>query len=129
MEHKQAAVRKARGAAEAYKLSLELEIWPVDHPRPSVPTLCRAANISMQEFQFISPNPFDIHHRFNFAVMFPRPAKGERKSLFAGTARIFRRTQVSTLAAECYVLEAKIEQIQSMWNGEEKSPPNRKKAC
>lgn len=60
--------------------------------------------------------------------MFPRPAQGERKSLFVGTLRICRRTQVATLGAECYVLEAKVEQIRSMWNGEEKSTSTRKKA-
>lgn len=129
MENKQSAVRRARGAEEAYNLALEVEVWPVDQLRPAAPAVYRTANISLQEFQFISPSPLDLHHGFNFAVMFPRPSKGERTSLMVGAARIIRRTQVSTLGADCFVLEAKIEEIRSMWNGEEKPPATHKKAC
>jgi hypothetical protein len=126
MENKQAAVRKARGTVEAYNPSLEVEVWPVDQPRPAAPVVYKAANISLQEFQFISMNPLDAHYRFNFAILFPRASTGKNMSLIVGAARVVGRTQVSTLGADCFVLEARIEEIRSMWDGEEKSPPTRK---
>lgn len=128
MQDKPTQAAKTRGAEQAYSLSLEVEIWAVDQPRPSSPTVYRAANISMQEFQFISANPFDVHHRFNFAVLFPKPSKGQSISLLVGAARVVRRTRVSTLGGECFVVDAKIEQICSMWDGEEKSRQTRRRA-
>jgi len=128
MKSTQAEVQKGRGSANPYKLSLDVEVWPINQPRPVKPAVYRAANISLQEFQFISADFFDIHHRFGFAVMFPKTSTGRTLSLMAGTARIVRRTRVCALDSECFVLEARIEQIRSMWNHEEKPAPTRKRA-
>lgn len=128
MKNTQVKVQKERGAANPYKLSLDVEVWPADQARPVKPAVYRAANISLQEFQFISADSFDIHHRFSFAVMFPKTSTGRTLSLMAGAARIVHRTPVCTLDNQCFVLEARIEQILSMWNNEEKPAPTRKKA-
>lgn len=128
MENTQSGARKERGAANTYKLSLDVEVWPVDQARPVKPAVYRAANISLQEFQFISADSFDIHRKFSFAVLFPKASTGKAMSLIVGTARIVRRTRVCTLDNQCFVLEARIEQIRSMWNNEEKPVPIRKKA-
>lgn len=129
MEDKQPLDRRERGAAEpyGYNVSLEVEVWWADSPRPATPELYTATQVSLQELRLVSLKPVDVGYRFSFVVLFPKRSTGENVALINGIARIFRRTQVSALGAECYVLEARIERILSMWEGEEKPSPTHKK--
>lgn len=129
MVDKQDAVRKTRGATEpyAYTVSFEVEVWPVGSPRPAAPELYTATQVSLQELRIVSLKPLEVSLRFNFAVLFPKRSTGENVPLIIGVARIARRTQVSTLGAECFLLEARIEQILSMWDGEERPSSASKK--
>lgn len=104
----------------AYAVSLEVEVWPAGEARPKKPQTYIATEISLQGFYLRCEDPIDLPYRFNFAVLFPKRSTNEDLQLIIGAARIVRREQHFVNGNETFGLEAKIEQIDRMWEGEEK---------
>jgi hypothetical protein len=102
-----------------YTVSLEVEVWPADEKRPAKPETYTATQISLQGFYLRCEDPIDLPYQFNFAVLFPKRSTDENLQLIVGLARIVRRDQHFTKGNESFGVEAKIELIHKMWEGEE----------
>ncbi len=119
MKNQLKAVGKGERQAQVYIVSLDVEVWPAGEERPREPLVYRATKISLQGFYLRCDDPIDLPHRFNFAVLFPKRSTNEKLQLINGRARIVRREQHFAEDAETFGVEAKIEEIHSMWEGEE----------
>jgi len=75
--------------------------------------------VSLQGFYLRCDDHIDVPNRFNFAVLFPKRYTNENLQLITGSARIVRQDQQFLNGTETFGLEAKIERIDKMWEGEE----------
>ncbi|HKQ85999.1 MAG TPA: hypothetical protein VJS43_04435 [Candidatus Acidoferrales bacterium] len=119
MENKSTAFGKIDRPGPVYTVSLEVEVWPAGETRPRKPQTYVATEISLRGFYLRCEDPIDLPHRFNFAVLFPKRYTNENLQLIIGAARIVRREQHFVNGNETFGLEAKIEHIDKMWEGEE----------
>ena len=119
MENKSTAFGKIGRPGPVYTVSLEVEVWPAGETRPRKPQTYLATEVSLRGFYLRCEDPIDLPHRFNFAVLFPKRYTNENLQLIVGAARIVRREQHFVSGTETFGLEAKIEQIDKMWEGEE----------
>ncbi len=111
--------KKNRAPGRVYMVSLEVEVLAAGEIRPIKPGTYTATEVSLQGFYLLCDDPIDLPHRFNFAVLFPKPSTKENVQLIIGAARIIRREQHFAEERETLGLEARIEQIDRMWEGEE----------
>lgn len=102
-----------------YIVCLEVEVWAAGEKRPPAPKTYTAMEVSLQRFYLRCDDHIDVPHRFNFAVLFPKRYTKENLQLIVGSARIVRRDQHLVNGRETFGLEAKIERIDKMWEGEE----------
>jgi len=119
MRNESTARGKRDRPSPVYKVSLEIEVWPCGEKRPQKPQTYMATEISLQGFYLRCGAPIVVPHRFNFAVLFPRRHTNENLQLILGVGRIVRREEHFINGTETFGLEAKIEQIDKMWEGEE----------
>lgn len=103
-----------------YIVCLEVEVWAAGEKRPADPKTYTAMEVSLQGFYLRCDDHIDVPNRFNFAVLFPKRYTNENLQLITGSARIVRRDQQILNGTEIFGLEAKIERIDKMWEGEEK---------
>jgi hypothetical protein len=103
----------------SYIVSLEVEVWAAGEKRPLDPKTYTAMDVSLHGFYLRCDNHIDLPHRFNFAVLFPKRYSNKYLQLMIGSARIVRRDQHFVNGSETFGLEARIERIDKMWEGEE----------